>query len=228
MKFAKPCIDVALMTDQLDASKAFWQDEVGVAFEETLHPQRGMAQHRFAMNGSVLKVNHVEALPPSPLSGIRELWIARDGVGEAHALVGPGGERVRLVPTGERGVEGIGVVMHVRDREAHTAFYRDILGFAEDAGSSALRCGHSLLLLEATRDAPSDASIIGPGYRYLTVQIFSCETAHRRALELGAREGAPPRRAGDVAIYSMVRDPDGNWVELSQRASLTGPLDRTS
>ena len=94
------------------------------------------------------------------------------------------------------------------------------------AKRGALRCGHSLLFLEEASDAPSDASVFGPGYRYLTVQIFYCDEAHRRALELGAREGAPPRRAGDVAIYSMLRDPDGNWVELSQRASLTGPLDQ--
>jgi lactoylglutathione lyase len=225
MKFAKPCIDVALMTDQLDASKAFWQDEVGLAFEETLNPRRGMAQHRFGVNGSVLKLNHVETLPASPPSGIRELWIARDGLDRVRSLAGPGGERVRLVPVGERGIEGIGVVMHVRDRDAHTAFYRDVLGFEAAPEEGVLRCGHSLVFLQASADAPSDASIAGPGYRYLTVQIFSCDAAHRRAVELGAREGAPPRRAGDVAIYSMVRDPDGNWVELSQRASLTGPLD---
>jgi hypothetical protein len=29
---------------------------------------------------------------------------------------------------------------------------------------------------------------------------------------------------GDTAYISFIRDPDGNWIELSQRASLTGPL----
>jgi lactoylglutathione lyase len=28
-----------------------------------------------------------------------------------------------------------------------------------------------------------------------------------------------------VARISMVRDPDGNWMELSQRASITGSLE---
>ena len=29
---------------------------------------------------------------------------------------------------------------------------------------------------------------------------------------------------GDVARISFVRDPDGGWIEISQRASLTGAL----
>jgi hypothetical protein len=30
---------------------------------------------------------------------------------------------------------------------------------------------------------------------------------------------------GDVAYISFVRDPDGNWIEISQRKSITGSLD---
>ena len=33
-----------------------------------------------------------------------------------------------------------------------------------------------------------------------------------------------PVRLGDVAAISFVRDPDGVWLEISQRASLTGDL----
>jgi lactoylglutathione lyase len=32
-------------------------------------------------------------------------------------------------------------------------------------------------------------------------------------------------RLGDVASISFVRDPDGNWIEVSQRKSITGSLD---
>ena len=223
MRLAKPCLDVAVMTDRLEESRTFWEGEVGLAFEETLHPRQGMAQHRFGMHGSVMKVNVVPALPAKPPSGFRELWIARPDLRAARDLCGPGGERVRLVPRGEQGVEGIGVSMVARDPEAQAAFYRDVLGFVERDG--ALWCGTTRLAIEGSPDAPADADVAGSGYRYLTVQIHDCDAAHRFALAHGAREGAPARRAGDVAIYSMVRDPDGNWVELSQRASLTGPLD---
>jgi lactoylglutathione lyase len=37
-------------------------------------------------------------------------------------------------------------------------------------------------------------------------------------------EGYAPVSLGKVARISFVRDPDGNWIELSQRASLTGNL----
>jgi hypothetical protein len=30
---------------------------------------------------------------------------------------------------------------------------------------------------------------------------------------------------GDVARFSIIRDPDGNAIELSQRASIVGALD---
>src|SRR6204780_4946997 len=35
---------------------------------------------------------------------------------------------------------------------------------------------------------------------------------------------APPMTLGSVARISMIRDPDGNFIEISQRASLTGPI----
>ncbi|MEM7412064.1 MAG: VOC family protein [Myxococcota bacterium] len=220
--FAKPCLDIALMTDRLDAARAFWGETVGLPFEETLRPQRGVAQHRFGIHGSVVKVNCVESLPEEPRSGIRALWIADPAVTEARRLEGPHGEHVERVAPGTRGITALGIGLAVRDRERHRAFYRDVLGFDEDG--DALVCGTTRLFLEEDPDAPADASLFGPGYRYLTVQIFDCAESHRRALAAGAQEGAPPRRAGEVAIFSMVRDPDGNWVELSQRASLTGPL----
>ena len=41
----------------------------------------------------------------------------------------------------------------------------------------------------------------------------------------GGAEGMAPVRLGDVAYISFVRDPDGNWLEISQRKSITGSLD---
>jgi len=43
-------------------------------------------------------------------------------------------------------------------------------------------------------------------------------------LARGGEEGAPPRLLGDTVRMSFVRDPDGNFIELSQRASLVGTL----
>ena len=38
------------------------------------------------------------------------------------------------------------------------------------------------------------------------------------------REGFAPVTLGDVARISMILDPDGNWIELSRRASIVGSL----
>ena len=151
------------------------------------------------------------------------LLLARKGLDTERSLTDPDRNDVRLVPPGSNGVEGIGVRIVGRDADALSAFYRDVLQL-EEADRRTFRCGNSLLFIEEDPAAPQDPGMLGRGYRYLTIQIFDCEAEHARILTAGAREGMPPRRHGDVAIFSMVMDPSGNWIEISQRASLTGPL----
>lgn len=43
-------------------------------------------------------------------------------------------------------------------------------------------------------------------------------------LEMGFEEVFGPVTLGDTARISFVRDADGGFMEISQRASLTGPL----
>jgi len=223
MRLAKPHVDVGVMVRDLDAMLRFWQGEVGLAFEERLPTGSGNHQHRHAMNGSVLKLNASrEPRPEAPSTGYRELWIARPGSDE-RALSDPDGNRVRLVAPGTRGIAGIGVSIAVRDPDRHAAFYRDALGLEAD-GPDTFVCGDTRLFVEADDAATADASIAGYGFRYLTVQVHDCDAETAHALAHGARLGAPARTLGDVARFSMVRDPDGNWIEISQRRSLTGAL----
>jgi lactoylglutathione lyase len=63
---------------------------------------------------------------------------------------------------------------------------------------------------------------IGLGFRYLTVQIFDADEACAQIVARGGRLGRPPVTLGTVARYGFVRDPDGNWIEISARTSLTG------
>lgn len=111
--------------------------------------------------------------------------------------------------------------------EAHRRFYRDAFGFAEEpyAKGAAFRAGESVLLLEESADAPSDATFDGCGWRYITFQVFKVDEEHARVLAAGGREAMAPRTLGETARISMVRDPDGNWIELSQRASIVGSLE---
>lgn len=224
MERAKPGLDLGLFTGSLDAMRAFYERDLGLRYEESLPTGGGNMQHRFAMNGSVLKVNHPRAgVPQAPPSGLRELWIAREGLVAEAAYQDPDDNRVRLVTPGTEGVVQIGIVLHARDAQRTQAFLCDALGMEPEAPGR-LRSGETRILLREAPDATGEVTIQGPGFRYLTLQVFDCVGVHRRALEAGGRELAPPRKMGEVAIFSMVQDPDGNAFEVSQRASLTGPL----
>jgi predicted enzyme related to lactoylglutathione lyase len=228
MDLAKPRFDIGLATNHLEPMLAFWQGDAGVPFDHLLKIRRGQDQHRHDLMGSVLKINHMEApLPASPPSGYRELLIAREGLGAAMAMTDPDGNRVSLVPTGVDGVTQIGVKLAVRDLAAHRQFYGEALGLPEEpyAPGAAFRAGEGLILIEESPDAITDAPFQGPGWRYITFQVFKVDAEHARILSLGGREAVAPVTLGTTARISMVKDPDGNWIEISQRASITGSLD---
>jgi lactoylglutathione lyase len=231
MKLAKPRIDIGFATNDAPAALAFWQSEIGLPFDHTQPIRRGYKQHRHDLCGSVLKINQLyETLPDNPPSGYRELLIARDGLTAPVALVDPDGNRVSFVPNGTFGIARIGIRLGVRDVAAHARFYTQALGLAEihppSAGHTrAFLAGDTVLLIEPAADAPHDAAFEGKGWRYITFQVFAVDREHAHVLAHGGREGRAPVTLGTTARISMVRDPDGNWIELSQRASLTGSLE---
>ena len=206
---------------------AFWQTEIGVPFDHLLTVRRGLDQHRHDLLGSVLKINHAaEPLAEKEPTGYRELIIAREGMTSQARSADPDGNLVRLVPKGEEGVSQIGVRLVVRELKAHRAFYRDALALDEEAwtAGAAFRAGESLLLVEEQPETRVDVPFQGRGWRYVTFQVFDVDAEHARILEKGGREAMAPTTLGTTARISMVKDPDGNWIEISQRASLTGPL----
>jgi lactoylglutathione lyase len=228
MQLAKPRIDIGLSTNNLEPMLAFWQGEVGVPFDHLLKIRRGHDQHRHDANGSVLKINHhADTLPANPASGYHALIIARNGLAAPRDLADPDGNRLRIVAPGTDGVTQIGVRLIVRDLDRHRAFYRDALGLTEkptSAAGAAFRAGESLILVDETAGAPQDAQMAGQGWRYITFQVFKVDEEHARVLAAGGREALAPVTLGTTARISMVRDPDGNWIELSQRASIVGSL----
>ncbi len=226
MELAKHHIDVGLFTNNLEPMLAFWQQDVGLPFEELLPTGGGNRQHRHAMNGSVLKLNHArDPLPDARPTGYRGLLIARPGLSGPSELTDPDGNRVTLVPPGNQGITGIGVLYGVRSPEAFRSFFADQL-LLENPSPNVYRCGDSLLIVEQDETASPADEMRGPGFRYITIQVRDVEFEHARALGRGATEGRPPVTLGSTARISFIRDPDGNWIEMSQRASLTGTLER--
>lgn len=224
MRLAKPHLDLGLFTNNTDAVLAFWRDEAGLVEDEILPMGGGVRQHRHDMNGSVLKINSVrDAMAPTAPAGYRRLTIASDSAIEPRELVDPDGNVVTIAPRGNNGVIGITVDLAVRDEAAFHRFYGEVMQF-EPAGRNAYGCGDSLLRFEKAADAADVGPMTGKGYRYLTVQVWDVDVEHAGVIARGGREGRAPITLGTTARIAFVRDPDGNWIEISQRASLTGTL----
>lgn len=224
MRLAKAHLDVGLFTTNEAAMLRFWQHDVGLAFEETLPLGGGVRQHRHAMNGSVLKLNAArEPLQEAPGSGYRRLYIAREGLQAPRDLMDPDGNLITIVPAGHEGIVGMGIEIVARDTEAHDRFYATCMEF-EQVAETSYRCGDSIVRVRRDPEAPRSEPLRAKGFRYLTVQVWDVDAEHAAIVARGGAAGRPPVTLGATARVSFVRDPDGNWIEVSQRASLTGAI----
>jgi lactoylglutathione lyase len=228
MRLAKQHLDIGLFTNDIDAHTKFWGDTVGLRLDHKLSIREGILQHRYDAHDSVIKVNHVSApMPAEGASGYGGVIIARAG---APAWEGrhPGGDVVRLVPPGTDGVVGIGIIVRTPDPARMLDFYIRAMEF-EPVGSSAARCGDTMMLVEkgpVPKNNPKD--FVGTNFRYLTMQIYNCDEACANITDRGGRLALKPQTLGTIARYAFVWDPDGNWFELSERGSLTGVVPPTS
>ena len=91
----------------------------------------------------------------------------------------------------------------------------DGLGFAVGEGEIRLQAGNVAL-------NPVQKAL---GFRCMTLQVFDVRAELQAVLAQGGAEGMAPVKLGDVAHISFIRDADGNWIELSQRKSITHSLD---
>ena len=224
LEIVKPAIDVGVQTNDLEAHQAFWGDELGLRFDHLLKVGGGVHQHRYDLHGGVLKLNaHRDPLPADAPTGYTAIAI----VDAARALEGiqgrqgPDGLRVALTPPTQDGTR-VNVMVEASDVDRTLGVLHRTFG--GDRGEGTLRIGETKLSVKLRHGRPPTTSRDGLGIRYLTVQVRDVHAAHDHALASGMAEGQAPVRLGDVAHISFVRLPDGDFIELSQRASLTGPL----
>lgn len=214
MRFAKPCLDVGLYTDRYDELRAFYVDRLGLPYEELLKAGRGVHQHRVGLHGSVLKLNS----SPEPLESSRGAFTGFELHSDRReTLTDPDGTEVVLTPD----VERLAVHWRSSDPTQLGELLRD--GFdAVPLGEDRWQVQTTVLVLHG------GGGPVGPmrtrGFRYLTAQVFDVREEHARLVSLGWTEGTAPIKLGETAYISFVLDPDGAPIEISQRASLTGPL----
>jgi catechol 2,3-dioxygenase-like lactoylglutathione lyase family enzyme len=229
-------VDVGISTNRLDEMRAFYAERIRLPFEELLPAGGGVRQYRYGLLGSVLKINHSrDPLPARIAGGYRRLSIADPRTSMPLPMLDPDGNDLELVPTGNRGVNQIEIHIGVTDEDAFEHFYADAIQ-AERLGAGRFKLGETIIsfrhdpaAMRATKSpSATPAEVIGAmravGMRYITVQVRDCDAEHRRFVSMGVWEGAAPVTLGAVARISFIRDPDGNFIEISQRASLTGPI----
>lgn len=225
MILAKQHLDIGLQTNKKTEMLDFWQRKLDVPFEELLAIGGGVQQHRHSLNGSVLKINHsLHELSRLSPTGYRGILIARQEQQEVEQLTDPDGNSITLVPPGTCGIHRIGIKMLVSSLCAFEQFYKHTLGL-EQILPHAYRWGTTVILLEENPSVRRTDSMAGVGFRYITVQVTTVDETHDKLMNMGVTEGRPPVTLGKTARISFIRDPDGNWIEISQRASLTGPLE---
>lgn len=124
--------------------------------------------------------------------------------------------------------ESIDLGIVVGSLNASIAFYRDLLGFADEGETPMpgggrmrrLRCGSSLVKLVAPgQEPPAKAAPGGPagatGYRYFTISASNLEEICDACRAGGRTVVVPPTQLRPGVRIAMVEDPDGNWVEFA-------------
>lgn len=220
IEIVKAAVDIGTATNHLALAQTFWGDTVGLDFDHLLKVGGGVHQHRYDLHGAVLKLNHHrDQLEPLPTGYVGLTTVGP--VNDTRLVIDPDHVPVTLVPSLP---DDARTEIHMEVTDLGQTRDAIVHGLGATADGDGARIGETRIDLREVPDRPATHRRDGTGIRYLTVQVRDVEAAHSHALAHGLTEGLAPVRLGDTAYISFVRLPDGDWVELSQRASLTGPL----
>ena len=219
----QPGFDLGYFTNDVAPMLAFWRDEL-----ESRQRGAGALQRRPravppCAGGSILKINTAaHGVATDVPSGFRELYIARADLDAPRTLHDPDGNPVTLVPSGYRGITGVGVRLAVPDISVEHRFFTQVMGFTATA-PDAFTSGDTRLFLSHEPGLPRAGHWVNAGFRYVTLHVMRIDVEYADIVARGAEEGERPYDIGRVARISFVRDPFGNWFEVAQRAALAGP-----
>ena len=219
-RVTKPLLDIGLFSDNPDMLE-FYENTVGTPFVELLQHSPTYQERFYSVHGASLKINYSQEAMGDGTSGYRGLLVARDGLDAPETFVDPHGLTVTLVPTGASGVTPLGVRVVVADAQRQRDFLVDALGAREDAHGIVL--GDTRIVVDENAALPYPTPTWRRGFNYVLVPVDDVEIAHAHVLDHGATHGLRPIRLADRCVFSWVRDPHGNWVELVQYTD-SGPL----
>lgn len=214
-------LDLGLFSDD-PRSVVFYAEEVGLPFVETLRHSPTYEERFYSLGdapgSSALKINYTTEQMPDGSSGYCGLELVRPGREEELDLVDPAGLPVRLTGGLAGSDAATAVTCAVSDVERQSRFLVDGLGARPEADG--FRLGRTLVRLRESRSAEPAAPTWSRGFNYVVAFVDDIRAAHRSLLDLGAEHAVPPVRLRDRVVFSWVRDPGGNWLELVQPAAV--------
>jgi len=229
MDLARPQVDVGIFTNNIEKMRAFYSERLGLAYESMLPVGGGMRQFRYLANGSVIKLmDSRDPLRRRRPGGYETIMIATPKVTHGEALADPDDNTIELVPPGRDDVTQLEVRVGVVDVDEFGEFYTKALG-AQPIGGNRYKVGETIFGVyhEPSVRRVSSGSFANPlevvkamaelGIQYVTIQTRNCDDAFKQVTSAGAKEAIAPSNFGTVARICFVRDPDGNFIEISQR-----------
>lgn len=217
MLLAKACFDIGLMIDPELFRLEDWTDDLGLALDHVIQIE-GFSQYRFRIGDAVLKVNvAADALPTGPAPGFASFAIGGCRFELRHGSPIPCATQLPARSECEQPSLDVEIVSPQVDRAL--CFYNKVFDL-ERVDDKSVRCGTGRITFRTGKVQIRDAPLMGPGIRYLTLQVFNADDACSEVAAGGGRVARMPVDFGDVARYGFVLDPDGNWIELSARASV--------
>ena len=136
----------------------------------------------------------------------------------------PDGELITLVPVGFKGIKETAIKVKVNNLKSHANFYENVMGFKRE-NDRTFQVGNCFLFLDDVEERLFAGHWVNLGFRYLTLHVMKIDETFSGMVAAGAEVGEEPYAIGDIAKISFLKDPDGNWIEVAQRASLAGPWD---
>jgi catechol 2,3-dioxygenase-like lactoylglutathione lyase family enzyme len=211
-----------LFTDNIDAMQTYYAGR-GLRFMERLRQSDTYSELFFELPGAKLKIQSDTSGPMQPAnSGYQGLLVAARTDDRTAADVDPDGLDFRIVDYGDHGVTSLGFLVEVPDAERYRRFLTEGMGARQN--EYGMRVGDTQFLIEQDPDRVQSTPICRRGFTYITLIVHDLVTAHRTLLAAGAQDSFGITRLHDRCVFSFVRDPFGNWIEIVQYANLSGPL----
>jgi hypothetical protein len=219
--FARRTLDPGLFSDRSGPMQDFYVHTVGLPLLERLQHDKSYAEIFFELPEGKLKIQASTEPMEVATSAYRELYLARD-VEAPVTRTDPDGLVVHSVPAGFRGVTNVGLVCAVADVDLQRDFY--VRGMGAEVFDGGVRVADTQIFLEHDPDLVMASPPMRRGFTYITLVVHEAEACRDSLIAAGAVNSLRLLRLDDRCIFSWLRDPHGNWIEILQYSHLSGEL----